>query len=392
LGPLLLAVVLLNGCWYQSGWGPGRTGHNPEEDHLTIANVATLAQAWSTDLGTGPVLDPVSSRSGVHVVSGRTVTTVNRIDGSVLWDYTPDLGPQDRVASPSIGAGSEGDRVYVPMSIYNGEGTTHILEGTTGRLVQTTRYGDTGSIAMENDYTAAVDNAEGDYGTLTILAYGSYGYSSWSTVVASADDDAPPATPAALGENRIVLGLGHQVLVYPRSCSIECTTEWRTDLDGTATRPALSTETVYVGDSSGGVSALSLVDGSVRWEADLGGGDRGVLAPLTLGNGQLYVTSSDGRLYAFDADGCGSPTCTPAWEAAVGAPVDKQAALAGGVLYVGTQDGTLHAFDATGCGAAACDPVWSTDTGSRITGAPAVSNGHLLVGTEDGRLLAYRPS
>ena len=40
-------------CWLQPGWGPGQTAHNPVESELTSANVSSLVQAWSVDLGDG---------------------------------------------------------------------------------------------------------------------------------------------------------------------------------------------------------------------------------------------------------------------------------------------------------------------------------------------------
>ena len=64
--------------------------------------------------------------------------------------------------------------------------------------------------------------------------------------------------------------------------------------------------------------------------------------------------------------------------------------MAGGVVYVGQESGKLWAFDAGGCGSATCtDPLWKVRTGAVISGAPAVNQGRLYVGTADDRLLAF---
>jgi outer membrane protein assembly factor BamB len=63
--------------------------------------------------------------------------------------------------------------------------------------------------------------------------------------------------------------------------------------------------------------------------------------------------------------------------------------VAGGVVFAGADDGTVRAFDAAGCGAPSCAPLWSDATGSATTGAPAVNQGRLYVGTADGRVVAY---
>jgi outer membrane protein assembly factor BamB len=182
---------------------------------------------------------------------------------------------------------------------------------------------------------------------------------------------------------------------YPEPTSTEqwCDPAWSRVVDGAATVPVVSGDgaTVFVGDSNRTLTAVNIDDGAVRWTGAIGGGGQIVAAP-TVGDGLVFVTSSDGRLTAFDADGCGSATCPALWSTATtGSAVRTQSALAGGVVYVGSDDGSIRAFGASGCGAAECEPLWQTSVGSAITGAPAVTVGRLVVGTADGRLIAFRP-
>jgi hypothetical protein len=63
------------------------------------------------------------------------------------------------------------------------------------------------------------------------------------------------------------------------------------------------------------------------------------------------------------------------------------------VVFTGAADGTVAAYDAHGCGAPTCASLWSdVGTGSPITGAPAISNGHVIVGTAQGSIIAYAPT
>jgi outer membrane protein assembly factor BamB len=100
----------------------------------------------------------------------------------------------------------------------------------------------------------------------------------------------------------------------------------------------------------------------------------------------VYVGSYDGKLYAFDAQGCGSPTCQPLWTGQTGGPVDSSPAVAGGNVYVGSTDGAVYAFPAAGCGTTACSPLWRGQTGGSIDiASPTVVGGKVLVG--DGSFL-----
>ena len=145
----------------------------------------------------------------------------------------------------------------------------------------------------------------------------------------------------------------------------------------------------------------------------------------------LYVISSAGVLYAFNAAGCGAATCTPLWGASVGplsgtsstpavaggricepgrklmfptsgcpstcplwtastgAGLSSSPAVANGVVYVGSKDDFLYAFPAGGCGAATCAPLWRGTTGGDVDSTPAVANGLVYVGSNDHSLHVF---
>ncbi len=80
-------------------------------------------------------------------------------------------------------------------------------------------------------------------------------------------------------------------------------------------------------------------------------------------NGVVYVGSFDGKLYAFNADGCAPQTsCQPLWTGATGNDITSSPAVANGVVYIGSADRRLYAFPAKGCGSSTCAPLWTGAT------------------------------
>ena len=118
-----------------------------------------------------------------------------------------------------------------------------------------------------------------------------------------------------------------------------------------------------------------------------------------VGNGDVFVGSLDGKLYAFDAKGItncsGSPkTCTPLWTAATGSPIVGSPTVNGTTVYVGSTNGKLYAFDANGstnCSGSpkTCAPLFTAPTGGQIEDTPAVSGTTAYVGSTDGKVYAF---
>ena len=106
--------------------------------------------------------------------------------------------------------------------------------------------------------------------------------------------------------------------------------------------------------------------------------------------GTVFIGSADHKLYAFAAKGCGKSTCAPLWKGATGGAIlDSSPVVVNGVVYVGDFDNKLYAFNASGCGASVCNPLWTAMTGDHITSSPAVDNGVVYIGSQDGNLYAF---
>ena len=98
-----------------------------------------------------------------------------------------------------------------------------------------------------------------------------------------------------------------------------------------------------------------------RWRTSLG--NALVTAPVVAGN-TVYVGSSDGKLYALDAE-----NGAIRWSAAAGESVVRAPAVDGGRVFVGSESGQIFAFP-TSC-STPCEPLWATSTAGRISSAPA---------------------
>ncbi|HEY3141617.1 MAG TPA: PQQ-binding-like beta-propeller repeat protein [Acidimicrobiales bacterium] len=137
------AMALLSSCnWAQPGFGPEGQRYNPFEHTISVANVATLAPAWTvpTD-GTigGPVLDDGGhvyfTRSQGNLVSVRSLSATT---GATIWDTNLPTHEMFAIATPAILAGG---RVWASRLLPDGTTPTLAvdrLDTATGAIVDST--------------------------------------------------------------------------------------------------------------------------------------------------------------------------------------------------------------------------------------------------------------
>jgi outer membrane protein assembly factor BamB len=160
--------------------------------------------------------------------------------------------------------------------------------------------------------------------------------------------------------------------------------EWRLTLgvaDPSSLSPCVGRDAVYYG--SGPLYAVSLDDGDVLWEGDVGA-RRSALRPVTDGD-RVFVAAGDGAspfAAALDA-----ATGDRLWRTDVPVPRDGLAAVVGETLYLPTSDGFV-ALDATD-GAEVGRFEASTDEGD--VRSPVVADGTVYVGV-GGTLYAVEGS
>lgn len=157
--------------------------------------------------------------------------------------------------------------------------------------------------------------------------------------------------------------------------------------------PAVVNGVVYIASTDGNLYAFN-ANGCGQsscqplWVGTMDQNYSSVSSPAVV-NGMVYVGSEDHKLFVFAAGGCGQHTCSPVWTATTGGAVFSGPLVAGNTVYVGSEDHKLYAFAATGCGRRSCSPLWTGGTGGAIDSAPAMGNGVVYVGSQDGKLYAY---
>ena len=114
-------------------------------------------------------------------------------------------------------------------------------------------------------------------------------------------------------------------------------TSWRWDPPDRAfitSVPAITEETLYVGDSEGVFRAMEPTTPFELWTFQAEGAIRGT--PVVAGN-MVYFATTEGMVYALDRY-----TGEEVWNVSLGAPVLLSPALAEGKLFVRTDDGRIH--------------------------------------------------
>ncbi|PYX48636.1 MAG: hypothetical protein DMG79_11375, partial [Acidobacteria bacterium] len=157
--------------------------------------------------------------------------------------------------------------------------------------------------------------------------------------------------------------------------------------------PAVVNGVVYVGSFDGKLYAFNANGcGPQSLCQPLWSGSTGndITSSPAVANGTVFIGSADHKLYAFPAKGCGKTSCSPLWTGATGSGILESSPLVvNGVVYVGSYDKKFYAFAASGCGKPACSPLWTATTGGQITSSPAFANGVVYVGSQDGKLYAF---
>lgn len=211
-----------------------------------------------------------------------------------------------------------------------------------------------------------------------------------------------------------------------QSLATDGTTNWSTSLSdddrGSHGTPAVADGTAYVGTYDGVVSAVSVADGEIEWQTDVG--DAAAASP-TYHEGKLYVAveyaTPSGTVVVMDAESGDvdrrddRPTDHPhstvavdlerdrflfgsndghvyawsfsdrerAWTYDTGGDVKAPIAISRGIAVVPSWAETLTAVDvADGTG------LWEFETDDMVMCAPAVHDGTAYVGSHDGNVYA----
>jgi outer membrane protein assembly factor BamB len=348
-------MTVLAGCnaWGQFGFGPENTRDNPDETALTRDNAGSLAELWSLPApGAGSLPIVADGRAFVSTfpftdpAQDGSLLAFDATSGEELWRKplpASSVDPSGAYPIPAL-SGSE---------LRIGTGTTFSrYDPATGDLL--------GTVATGQPVRSPVVTGSGVV-AMVMLAPGSTSpvlhvrepQTSALRFRAQIPDfmGITPRPLVSIGADEVfVISAGRIYAFAVGGCGqTTCQPLWVRGQSGSIYNPPVVVgDTVFVG-STDSVDAYRADTGAPLWRFQFGP------APsfLAAANGTLYVTTSRWVL-AFDADGCGAPTCDPLWSSDLGFAAGP--AVANGVLYVGSENG-IALFDAGGCGADRCDPL-----------------------------------
>lgn len=344
---IVATLVLVTGCgWTTFRGDQARSGSNPFETGLDVANLATLVPGW-----TGPAVGALDSEivvrgSRAYAATRTGLEVVDAATGAVQRTIPTAGGPYSAFA-PIVtgGSGADGDLYANERWAYV---STHPTDGGSGGL------------------TRVVDPTDG-----------------------TVREALPDAGFAEVETD------GRRFVAYERSSL--CCGEAVSEVVGTR-----GADSFRVPGASGelmtdGTSVFVVTNGGLRVFPVAGCGAatcpaatwNAGLSPsgAAIGSHDAFVVSTDGAIAAFDRSGCGTPTCTPTWSApaigfgSAGIAIDGDRVI----VTAGTQ---LAVYAEAGCGAATCTPLW-TGTGGGFMSVPSVANHLVLTGSTDGSLRAW---
>jgi outer membrane protein assembly factor BamB len=157
---------------------------------------------------------------------------------------------------------------------------------------------------------------------------------------------------------------------------------WRLKIAPTESSPLVDHGTVYVGDWSGKLYALSAVSGATRWTFQAGDKIKDAVA---LSGGRVYFGSYDHHVYALNAK-----TGKLVWKASAQQRLGNRGtfyatpAVAYDRVYIGSTDGKMYSFGAT-----SGKLRWSHGTGGYVYSSAAVYDQRVFAGSFTGDLYAF---
>lgn len=397
--------LLLTGCWLQPGFNGAHTRTNTVENQLTVANVATMQQAWSIDLAGNNVSEPLISGSSVYVTYGESLTwgaqSIDTATGVVRWDRTLTSADAAFVETrmPLTFVGGELWTSWAEDASGTCGGHLARLNPADGTVVGTQPMIPISPPTVAGDHFAQVHTTVNDCSVVTgdvDLMVGDVDGAStvWSTHLEGSAWSFPQ--PMVASDRVFIPHPFEGASAYPLDrCDPAptpgtCTPIWTVEsydrsvsgrplVGGPSGQLFVAAGVSLPGTTDGQVLVISQDTGAVLWRAPYDA----TQAEIAVSRDRLYVAASGsgagaGTLLAFDVNGCGTTICAPLWTASLGTTTASAPTVAGGVIYAATSGGEIRAYDAAGCGATTCSAVASVTVAGDVR-TMSVGEGHLLV-------------
>jgi outer membrane protein assembly factor BamB len=337
------------------------------------SNASTLVKKWSFATGGGVVSSPAVANNVVYFGSkDGNLYALSATTGALDWTYP--VGTT--VSSPTVANGV----VYIGADNSN----LYAIDATTGSLDWVT--------------TLATDPYSGPIITSPEVVNGRVyvANETWFVLDATTGEildwwggGGDPHTVTAISNGEFYFVDGG---IYAFHWSATAVNDWfsnDTPADDENTTPVVWSGRVYVGTDPGfqpsNVGAehvyptLPKAPNPVNptWVFSTGVKQATMTTPAVW-NGDSYLGSSDGQLYAVSGSGASL------WTLNLVQPLDSSPAVANGVIYIGSENGSIYAVNQqTGA------QLWSYATGGAVESSPAVANSVIYVGSDDGSLYAF---
>lgn len=356
-----------------------------------------LQQLWSVPIGQGETrrvritAEPVAANGLIYTLDALARVTAVTTDGAVAWsvDLTP-AGTRNPETISGGGLTVAAGRLYVSTA----HGFVHALDLRTGAAVWSKQFDApvTAPVTVSGDRVFVVDAHSGAWSLDAAT-----GKTDWTVAgTPSPAGMVGGAAPALAGDLVLFPTPAGELLAINRATG---QTTWRAIVAGTRIGvayasvtdvtgdPVVQGDTIFVGNQSGRVMALSRDDGRPIWTAM-----EAAYGPVWPVGGSVFLMSDRNRLIRLDAsDGAliwsqPLPLYTETRERRRAQIFPHYGpVLAGGRLIVGSGDGVLRSFDPASGAMTAEVPLPS---GAAV--APIVVGGRLYVVTRNGQLVAFR--
>lgn len=380
----LAGLASLSGCTRPVAGSWSMAGHDPRSSRWNSTADGpgpSLAVAWTADFGYFGVVGDVDWTStpvvgGERVVVGGEVAPsdhhrtgrIAAFDGRGGEDWSVDTSDPQR-ASPLVTA----DRV-----LHVDDGDRLVARSIADGSVEWTYEAD--GFPLATPLRAHEDEVLVGSGSGVVLGLDAAdGAERWRFET----DDDYLGSPLVAGDGSLVSVTGDAIVCYePANEEVR----WRLSVPSLEGDACLADGLVLFRQRDGvghAIRAIDLRDGTERWTVS----PQGLLQPLTVADGRLYVTAGGGRtdrdpaaVVAYDlADG------RQRWETSLSSDDASYRLAAGSTFgYVSTVDGRLHALDlADGERVATVD----TGLGDALT-APIVAGDRVYAGSRGRRVVA----
>ena len=387
--PIRLAGQSRNAAWSQA---PGTAALRTDNAALRIAPQLV----WSTPIGSGDgkrvriTADPVVGGGLIYTLDSGARASAVTPQGQVAWSV--DLIPVTDDEKQATGGGLAYDNGTLYVS--SGFGRLTALDARTGGVRWTQRLGGTGSGApLVRD--GMVYLVSGDETGWAIDA--GTGKVRWRIEAAPSVANILGAPAPVIAGDFVVFAFGSGELAgaFRKGGMLRWTQTVAGKRIGSAASrigditgsPMVVGDTIYVGNSSGRIAALSADGGDLKWSSR-----QGALGPAWPAGDSIFAVTDTNQLARLDASD-GSVVWVKDLPGFVNQKAKKRAEiyahygpiLAGGKLVLASNDGFLRVFAPENGALLATVPV----PGGATT-APVVANGTLYVVGTKGQLHAFR--